>query len=335
MKLAIVKLSALGDIVHAMVALQFIKAHDSSIEIDWIVEENFAEMLRFNPDIRHILTVNLKALKINKRAIFSEIKKVRRYAANEYDLVIDAQGLLKSAMTAKFLGSKIAGFDKDSIREKLAAYFYHTGVASAYDENTIDRNVKVLSAPLGFQVTSEQIQDKHAFLYYQENNAVLNDYLSSDKKNIVLVIGSTWASRNYPKEKFLQVAESLQQNCLILWGNQTEKNTAEWIATHSNYAQVLPKITLNDVKTLIAKADLTIGNDTGPTHIAWGLNKPSLVLFGCTPVSRVYQTKINRVLKSSSMVNVYKLNKQDDSIKDIQVDDVVKIATELLANESV
>lgn len=121
MKIAIVKLSALGDIVHAMVALQFIKAHSPAMQIDWIVEEGFAGILKNNPDIDNILTVNLKSLKINKTGIFQQIKKILKFAGNNYDLVIDAQGLIKSAITARLLGKRIAGFDADSAREKAAA----------------------------------------------------------------------------------------------------------------------------------------------------------------------------------------------------------------------
>ena len=109
MKIAIVKLSALGDIVHAMVALQFIKAAFPAIQIDWIVEERFADVLKNNPDINNILTVNLKALKANKAGIFQQIKVIRNYAKNNYDLVIDAQGLIKSAVIAKLLGKRLAG----------------------------------------------------------------------------------------------------------------------------------------------------------------------------------------------------------------------------------
>lgn len=107
-----------------MVALQFIKAHLPELQIDWLVETRFADLLRDNPDISNILTVNLKATKINKRAIFHEIKTVRNYARERYDLVIDAQGLLKSAIAAKLLGKYVAGFDKNSIRESLASLFY-------------------------------------------------------------------------------------------------------------------------------------------------------------------------------------------------------------------
>jgi heptosyltransferase-1 len=113
MKVAIVKLSALGDIVHAMVALQFIKSNITDIEIDWIVEERYADILKHNPDINQILTLNLKALKQNKIGLFSELKKIKSYAANHYDLVIDAQGLIKSAITATFLSIVFASYGQN------------------------------------------------------------------------------------------------------------------------------------------------------------------------------------------------------------------------------
>ena len=332
MKIAIVKLSALGDIVHAMVALQFIKHYDSTIQIDWIVEERFTRVLEHNPDINQILSVNLKALKDNKKTIWQEIKKVRHYAHHYYDLVIDAQGLLKSAITAKLLGKNVAGFDKHSIREKLATCFYHHKIYSPYNANTIDRNAKILSEPLGFSIDPKQIHQKKSFLYFDENNILFKDFLKQDSENILFIIGSTWESRNYPKEKFLQVAEKLKQNVLIAWGNETEKEKAEWIAARSDYAQVLPKLNLNDLKALMAKIDLVLGNDTGPAHLAWGLNKPSIILFGCTPVSRVYQTNINKVIKSSSIVNPYKLNKQDDSIQEIEVEAILKLWIKIKKN---
>ena len=330
MKIAIVKLSALGDIVHAMVALQFIKIQAPDLQIDWIVEQRFAGILADNPDINAIYTVNLKSLKTHKAGIFQQIKSIRDYAKNNYDLVIDAQGLLKSAITARLLGKPVAGFDKDSIREKAAVWFYDVKVACAYDANTIDRNALVISQPLGISITPEQILNKKPFLFFSDEDHSYTDFLSTDKHNIVLVISSTWESRNYPLEKFVRVAEALQQNCLVIWGNEQEKVKAEWMATQSNTIKVMPKLDFNGLKALIAHSDLLIGNDTGPTHMAWALNKPSITLFGPTPVSRVYQTNINKVLKSASIVNPYKLNKQDYSIKDINESDIIKLAKDLL-----
>lgn len=329
-KIAIVKLSALGDIVHAMVALQFIKAHLPELQIDWLVETRFADLLRDNPDISNILTVNLKATKINKRAIFHEIKTVRNYARERYDLVIDAQGLLKSAITAKLLGKYVAGFDKNSIRESLASLFYSQKILCAYDENTIDRNAAVLSQPFGFSISSADILAKQPFLFFHAPHFNLTAFLRHDLKNIVFVIGSTWESRNYPSAKFIDVANELKQNFLVIWGNEIERKTAENMAKQSPFIRALPALNLNDLKALLSQVDLVIGNDTGPTHMAWGLNKPSITLFGCTPISRVYQTEINKVLKSASIVNPRKLNKQDDSIKEIPSRDIVEVASALL-----
>ncbi len=330
MRIAIVKLSALGDIVHAMVALQYIKQAQPDLLIDWLVEERFAGVLADNPDINQILTVNLKALKQNKAQFFCELKKLRSYADNRYDKVIDAQGLIKSAVVARLLSSQVAGFDQDSIREKTAAWFYQEKIAYPYDANTIDRNAAIIAQPLGVSISEQNIMDKKAFLFYRGDVTELANFFVSNKPNIVFAIGSTWPSRNYPKKQYLNVIESLDANSLIIWGNEQEKQMAEWIECRTDKARVMPKLDFNRLKAVLAHADLVIGNDTGPTHMAWGLNIPSITLFGPTPVSRVYQTEINKVLKSSSKVNPFKLNKNDFSITEIKEHDVVLLAQSLL-----
>lgn len=329
MKVAIVKLSAMGDIIHAMVALQYLKQNNPLLEIDWIVEEVFVPILIGNPDINNILPLNLKSIKQEKNSVFEQLKLVKKYAKNNYDLVIDAQGLIKSAMTARFLGKHRAGFSKKSIREGMASYFYHHKVEIAYDANTIDRNAKVICEPLNVNITPDMILDKKPFLFYVDNREI-DAYLSKEKKNIIFVIGSTWESRNYPKEKFVEIANVLKQNVLITWGSNEERAKAGWIAERSKYATALPRIDINTLKSLIGKSHLLIGNDTGPTHMAWGLNVASITLFGPTPVNRVYETPINKVLASDSRVNHYKLNKYDFSIKNIEVNEIVDMAKELL-----
>ena len=328
MKVAIVKLSAMGDIIHAMVALQYLKQVNYSLKIDWIVEQGFAAVLEGNPDIDNIYPVNLKALKKDKKKIFEEIKRIKNYAENNYDLVIDAQGLLKSAIVSKLLAAKRAGFSKTSIREGIASWFYTEHVEIAYDANTIDRNAKVMSAPLAVTITPQMIQNKEPFLFYKKTDVL--DVLKKKKKNIIFVIGSTWESRNYPKEKFAQIANALAENILIVWGSEEEKERAEWIAKESSYTSVLPKINLNALKAIIGNANLLIGNDTGPTHMAWGLNIPSITIFGPTPINRVYETSINKVIKSASTVDHYKLDKNDFSIRGIDVNKIINMAKGLL-----
>lgn len=329
MKIAIVKLSALGDIVHAMVALQFVKQAFPEIIIDWVVEERFAGVLQDNPDINQVLTVNIKSLKQNKKIFFSEFCKIKELSNNHYDLVIDAQGLIKSAITARLISPNTAGFDKYSTREKLAAFFYTKKVSSSYDANSIDRNVAVIGKPLDIDISEQQILGKSPFLFYKNSDHQLGKYFSKDSANILFVIGSTWLSRNYPKEKYLKVIQGLNAKSLIIWGNAQEKQEAEWITERTEKATLLPKLDFNNLKAALAQSDLVIGNDTGPTHMAWGLNKPSITLFGPTPVSRVYQTKINKVIKSPSIVNPFKLDKNDFSIQEIEENEIIKLAKSL------
>ena len=102
------------------------------------------------------------------------------------------------------------------------------------------------------------------------------------------------------------------------------------MANKSDFIEVAPKLNLEGLKGIIKNSSLVIGNDTGPSHFAWAMNLPSIILFEPTPISRVYQTNINRVLKSSSIVDHFNLDKKDFSINEIKVDDVVKISQELL-----
>ena len=322
MKICIVKLSAMGDIIHAMVALEFIKQKIPDATIDWVVESGFVGVLENNPNVDNILPVNLKSIKSNKSEFFTQIKLIQKYAQKKYDIVIDAQGLLKSAIVAKMLGSKlVAGFDRESTREGIASFLYNKKVNIAYSANTIDRNVRVICEPLGISVSSEEIQKKSSFLYFK--NRV--DTTLAQEYNLV-VIGSTWESRNYPKEKFVAVVESLKVHTYIVWGSEEEYEKALWMKKHSQYLEILPRGSLDALKSVIAGCKLLIGNDTGPTHMAWGLNVPSITIFGPTPINRVYITDINRVIKSSSKINHYKLNKNDFSINEIEVEDIVKIA---------
>jgi heptosyltransferase-1 len=92
----------------------------------------------------------------------------------------------------------------------------------------------------------------------------------------------------------------------------------------------MPQLTLDELKYVIQNSSLLIGNDTGPTHMAWGLNTPSITLFGPTPVHRVYQTPINKILNSSSKVDQFNLDRNDFTINEIKVNNIVKISKELL-----
>jgi len=325
MKIAIVKLSSLGDIVHSMVVLQFVKKYYPDSEIAWFVEKRFQGVLENNPHINQIHTVNLNAVKKQKslKLLFKELIQVKKFG--KYDLIIDTQGLLKSAILIMLMkGTKKVGFDKNSIRERLASFFYNQKVAIGYDKNTIERYVKLISVALKIKITKDEIIDKGPYLFSKSK------LLIPQTPYIVFITGSTWQSRKYPKESYVEIADALKKSCFVTWGNEQEKEMAEWMGSESNYIQVMPKLNLDDLKHVIVHASLLIGNDTGPSHMAWALNRPSITLFGPTPVERTFQTPINKVLQSSSKINHFKLDKNDFSIKEIKASNIIKIANDLL-----
>jgi len=333
MRIAIVKLSALGDIVHAMVVLQFIKKHLPDSVIDWVVEEGFKDILANNPDINETHTVNIKKAKQQKslKALFKELMQLRKLP--RYDVVIDTQGLIKSAMVARMIPSdKTFGFDKQSLREGLAAKFYSDTCSVDYDKNIIKRNIAVISSALDIRISYDDILTKQPFLF--SNSQISSDPFSDFKTNIALIPGASFKSKIYPVDQYAQIANELksQVNFIVLWGNESEKNMGEQIQKIVPEVHIADKLTLNELKAFIVQTDLVIGGDTGPTHMAWALNIPSITLFGSTPGYRnTYITDINRVIESESEVDPYKINKKDLSIKTIKVNDIVKMTKELLS----
>lgn len=329
MRIAIVKLSALGDIVNTMFVLQFIKKHYPLSEIDWIVDKKFKEVLECNPHISKIKFINLNQAKSDKSIllILRELSKVKSFG--NYDLVIDFQGLIKTAIVSKLLRSKkIVGFDWNSIRESFASLAYSQKVNIGYHQNTILRNKKLVSEALNITITEEELLKKEPYLF--TNSSIL----LPKKPYIVFVVGSTWESRNYPKEQFVEVANLLKKDIIVVWGSDQERQKAEWMRRESSYISVMPRLSLDDLKFVISNASLLIGNDTGPSHISWGLNIPSIILFGPSPIERMFQTNLNKALQSKSKINHNKLNKNDFSIKEISVIEIVKIAEHLLGLSS-
>ena len=330
MRIAIVKLSALGDIIHAMVALQFIKQSLPDSSIDWIVEEGFKDILINNPDIDAIHTVNIKKAKKNRSfaLLFQELKRLRKLP--KYDVVIDAQGLIKSAIVARAIPSKQTfGFDKHSLRESFAARFYTETCSMGYDENIIKRNVFVVSSALGFAISEADILDKKPFLYSNSKKVAIP--AKNRKLNVAFIPGASFKSKIYPVEKYIQLANELDANIIILWGSLEEKLMADQIHAGSENSSIANQLTLDELKLVISQVDLVIGGDTGPTHMAWALNIPSITIFGSTPGYRnTYTTDINRVIESESKVDPYKIDKNDFSIAAIKVTDIVKKAKQYL-----
>ena len=323
--IAIVRLSALGDIINSAVVLQFIKKHYPDMQIDWFCEEVFAPILYEHPFIDTVYTLNLKKIKKSKN--LSSLLQTIRMLKNtpDYDLVIDMQGLLKSAIVSSLVGKNRHGFDTHSTRESIASFFYTSTSHMSYESNVVRRNCFVVADALDFIITDDMLLNKDAV--FPKN---FHFELPNDKRKIAFVIGASWPSKIYPKEKVAAICEALEENAYIIWGTEKEQEDAKWIVQNSKYAHLAPKLSLNELVSFISEMDLLIGNDTGPTHIAWAQNIPSITLLGPTTTRMIYETPKNIGIKSPSEVNILKINKNDFSIQEIDYNDVAAQAKELL-----
>jgi heptosyltransferase-1 len=331
MRIAIVRLSALGDIINSLFVLQFIKESYPHSIIDWICEEAHAPILHHHPDLRAVHTVNLKQIKNEKKLslILATIKYLK--SLGPYDLVIDMQGLIKSALVSKYLGKNVHGYDKRSAKEGIASWFYQSTSHISYEQNSIERNAFIVSNVLNLNISHDRITQKEPSLFFKQEAFSFQPLLYKRGKDIVFVIGSSDPKKNYPKEQFAELAKLLgEHNILLVWGSADEKERAEWIAKHTTNTQVVPQLDHNALKALIAMVDLTIGNDTGPTHIAWAMNRPSITIFGPSPMARMFKTEYNLGISSGMSVDEKTLQKKYRDIDTIKPEYILPLVEELL-----
>ncbi|GAA6918169.1 lipopolysaccharide heptosyltransferase I [Helicobacter pylori] len=320
MKIAIVRLSALGDIIVSAVFLALIKERFTNAQIEWFVDERFGAILEHSPYIDKLHPIALKSTltTFNPLKIFKLFKSLRAY---EYNIVIDMQGLIKSALITQMLKApKKVGFDYASAREGLSAFFYSQKVSIAYNESILKRNFTLLSHALNLpkKEISEGLSSRSKVFSYQDSPKIDALNLNKNKPKILFVLETSKINKTYPIERFKELALALEnfQICL-LWHASEDKATALYGALKNQRdVLLLPKLTLNEVKALLFKMDLIIGGDTGITHLAWALQKPSITLYGNTPMERFkLESPINVSLTGNSNANYHK---KDFSIQNIE-----------------
>ncbi|AZL51840.1 lipopolysaccharide heptosyltransferase I [Helicobacter pylori] len=319
MKIAIVRLSALGDIIVGAVFLAAIKECLPNAQIEWFVDERFSAILEHSPYIDKLHPIALKsALKtFNPLKIFKLFKNLRAY---EYDIIIDMQGLVKSALITQMLKApKKVGFDYASAREGLSAFFYSQKVSIAYDEPILKRNFTLLFHALNLpkKEISEGLSSRAKVFSYQDSPKINALNWNQNKPKILFVLETSKINKTYPTERFKELALALEnfQICLLWHADEHKATTLYHALKHQCDILLLPKLTLNEVKALLFKMDLVIGGDTGITHLAWALQKPSITLYGNTPMERFkLESPINVSLTGNSNANYHK---KDFSIQNI------------------
>ncbi|GAA7829981.1 lipopolysaccharide heptosyltransferase I [Helicobacter pylori] len=320
MKIAIVRLSALGDIIVGTVFLAVIKECLPNAQIEWFVDERFSAILEHSPYIDKLHPIALKSTitTFNPLKIFKLFKSLRAY---EYDIVIDMQGLVKSALITQMLKApKKVGFDYASAREGLSAFFYSQKVSIAYNEPILKRNFTLLSHALNLpkEEISQSLSSRSKVFSYQDSPKIDALNLNQNKPKILFVLETSKVNKTYPIERFKELALTLEnfQICLLWHADEDKANALYGALKNQRDVLLLPKLTLNEVKALLFKMDLIIGGDTGITHLAWALQKPSITLYGNTPMERFkLESPINVSLTGNSNANYHK---KDFSIQNIE-----------------
>ncbi|PAF47861.1 lipopolysaccharide heptosyltransferase I [Helicobacter sp. 12S02634-8] len=294
MKVAIIRLSALGDIIVSAVFLPHLKTLYPQLEIHWFVDEMFGDILDHCPYIDGLHKLPFKKIfkSKNPMAFYRLWKTLCGYGV--YDIVIDLQGLIKSALIGSMLKkSKFIGFDKNSIRESLAALFYNHCVHIPYEKNILERNAKLLYGAFGQDIPPQTslTQRQKAFGYTQQAAQKIDTILGNQSKaTIVFVLEASLEAKTYPIEQYAQLTHLLMDLDIkiLLLSHHHPKKAQDLFDKISGIADVvlLPKMGLDALKALIGRVDVVIGGDTGVTHLAWAMQKASITLYGNTPMER-------------------------------------------------
>lgn len=281
MRVLIIKMSSMGDVIHALPALTDAGRAIKDITFDWVVEEGFQEIPHWHPLVDKVIPIALRRWRKNifsadTRQEFREF--VNKLRETKYDLVIDAQGLIKSALVSSIAKGRNAGPDRSCARDPFSAIFYkhkHT-IGKVKQTHAVIRARQLFSKALGYDMP-ESIAD------YGVNRDEFR--IQGDNDYLVFLHGTTWATKHWPESYWIELAKIASEKGFkikMTWGSVLEQERANRIASSCATAEVLPKLKLKEVASILASAKAIVAVDTGLCHLAAALNVPTVSLYGPT-----------------------------------------------------
>ena len=282
MKILIIKLTSMGDLMHALPALTDASKQIPNIEFDWVVDESFSEIPLWHPKVNSVIKTNHR---IWKRNIFSfkllnEINNIKKILNNKnYDAVIDMQNNLKSAAVSYLIKEPVNGMDKESVREYLAHFAYQFKHSIAKDDHAINRQRNLLAMSLDYKIKEEKLD------YGITTNNFKKPKLQLPKNYLFLVHNASWPSKMWPISYWQELIKYINQEGfvgLLPSGSIEEYERAREIASVSDQCIALKTLSLNETAFIINQAEGCICSDTGLAHLAALLNKPSVTMYSVT-----------------------------------------------------
>jgi len=278
MRVLLIKTSSLGDVLHTLPALSDAAEAMPGIRFDWVVEEAFAEIPEWHPVVDRVIQVAIRRWRKSplKAVLSGEWLAFRRQLrAREYDLVLDAQGLIKSALLSQMSRGRVVGLDKNSAREPLASRFYQQGFSVERGEHAIIRLRKLFAKALDYELPTSTLDFGINRVDPEEGEAA---------PSILLVHGTTWTTKHWPDEYWAELAgivNSAGYKVLLPWGSAEERARAEWIAVDHD-AEILPRGSLDLLSRRIQQAAGAICVDSGIAHLVAAMDIPSVTIYGAT-----------------------------------------------------
>lgn len=273
-KILLIKTSSLGDVIHQLPAVTDIRANFADVQIDWVVEENFAELPTLHPGVANVLPVAIRRWrrKLAHAATWREIGAfLRRLQKTRYDLVLDSQGLIKSTLIALCSRGPRCGYDRHSARESLAALAYHRTIAVSTELHAVERIRQLTGRAMGY--APEGPPD-----YGICSSAV--PWL--DQPYVVLLHATSRSDKEWPEASWLALAAHLNAQglcCVLPWGSERERERGERLAGAMQNALVPPRLSLVQAVAMLGPAIAVVGVDTGLTHLAAALKTPVVALY--------------------------------------------------------
>jgi heptosyltransferase I len=297
MRVLIIKVSALGDVVHTLPVLDYLHQVNPGIEIDWVVEEGNRDIVEGHPLLRRVHLIRTRAWRKDpfSKKTWQEVSKVKRELREaNYDITFDLQGNFKSGLITWLSGAERRyGFDRDDVREALNLIFTNNQVPlRRQDSHVVTRALRIVSVTFGKDYSGMKLFTD--IFTTPEDDAAAEAFLSTLSDGLVFLFhyGTTWETKLWCEEGWVELGRLMlarypDSTILFSWGNDRERAAVERIAVAiEGNARILPRMTLKVLCSFLKKVDLVVGGDTGPVHMAAAVGTPTVSFYRATDAKR-------------------------------------------------